>query len=120
MSAALEAGRDLDRMVMAGVMGLTMSMVGTSEMVPHYSTDIADAWQVVEAMRERGWHPEIRWISDWDCKAKWWVNFGGHRLYDATADTAPLAICRAALRAVADATPKSAVAVSPATEVTNP
>lgn len=71
--------------------------------VPHRSTDIAAAWQVVEAFFnhkvevyptkeitvEYGWleHP----IAAWHCQIGW---------HHATADTPSLAICLAALKAI--------------------
>lgn len=70
--------------------------------LPHYSTDIAAAWQVVEQMRRAGyvsgcsdltmdsgqewWH----WTF-WDYSSKKHVDFDGY-------GTAPLAICLAALK----------------------
>lgn len=73
----------------------------------YYSTDIAAAWEVVEKLRERGLHLDInnRQACDGvdDMGGAWWAEFasadyavGGQ----AFADTAPLAICRAALAAV--------------------
>jgi len=61
--------------------------------VPHYSTKIADAWQVVEKMREK---------APWtfrlciDGLGQTYAGFGG-TAGDVYADTAPLAICLAAL-----------------------
>ena len=62
----------------------------------HYSTNIAAAWQVVEMLRSKLWG-RIELVSglEWHCwsdldKAKSW----------GSGDTAPLAICRAALLAV--------------------
>ncbi len=65
--------------------------------LPHYSTDIADAWQVIEHMNDRGWSPTVF------CEFQWWIaNFftdiAGS--FEASAETAPLAICLAALRAM--------------------
>lgn len=65
-----------------------------------YSTKIEDAWLVVEKLRER--------ISDeillgYGCDKAiglWACAFG---IYEVTADTAPLAICRAALKAINNA-----------------
>ncbi len=64
----------------------------------HPSSDIVAAWEVVEKLKKRPviclnvWHDD----SGWCCS----LNFIGGR-YDAVrADTAPLAICRAALLAV--------------------
>jgi hypothetical protein len=72
------------------------------DLVPwHYSTDIDAAWQVVEKMEQ---HPDEILFS---CSRKGWreleweVRFrkcrGNQHDYIASAPTAPLAICRAAL-----------------------
>jgi len=73
---------------------------------PKFSTDIAAAWQVVEKMRDTLGHWELaHHILD---PRKCYAEFGGeYEPYDgwhnckgcALADTAPLAICRAALLA---------------------
>jgi hypothetical protein len=60
---------------------------------PQYSTNIADAWLVVEKMQEKGWLVSIRNFPKWTCE----ICF-----YDPIivyAETAPLAICLAALKA---------------------
>ena len=114
----MKAGRELDALIAEKVMGLTRhdesyvaegvgkvlrfvwrdgcgGCVYSGDMfLPHYSTNIADAWEVVE-------------------KADLWSLYGsiGDGPYRAciqfedreglmTADTAPLAICLAALKAV--------------------
>lgn len=60
------------------------------------STRIADAWEVVEKMRAGGWHAHIEGNSD-----NWRALFDdGHFEKWSDADAAPLAICRAALKAV--------------------
>jgi hypothetical protein len=61
--------------------------------IPRYSEDIAAAWEVVERMRGEGWSFELLYlktISKWLCKI--------NGFYD-TADTAPMAIALAALKA---------------------
>jgi hypothetical protein len=78
---------------------------------PHYSTYIAAAWKVVEKMAERGYSAQVIQSGNEDFA---WVHFyrtvayegdESRRVVDkatgefATADTAPLAICRASLRA---------------------
>lgn len=98
--------------------------------LPKYSTDIADAWDVVERMRDASHRIEIEWEADrgvsktWERNGKKFIGLpelnpdpkpfytckimGKSKEYaqcwtgawDARADTAPLAICRAALRAV--------------------
>jgi hypothetical protein len=63
-------------------------------MLPHYSTEMADAWLVVEQFGIRH-SPSIYQI------ARWYCNFLiDHKRIEASADTAPLAICRAALAAL--------------------
>jgi hypothetical protein len=67
--------------------------------IPHYSTDIAAAWEVVEKVADRFW-----------CRVETggsgpWVTFGkrGYESItweDSLSPTVPEAICRAALRAV--------------------
>lgn len=62
------------------------------------STELDSAWQVVEHLKgERyfwlGWHVRDRRFQ-WECR------FAAPEQYAAFADTAPLAICRAALAAV--------------------
>jgi hypothetical protein len=70
------------------------------EEVPHYSTDIAAAWQVVEHLFTRGLRLSLNAFGG----DPWWAEFadeGYEHGAQAPADTAPLAICRAALAAVA-------------------
>lgn len=62
---------------------------------PRYSTNITAAWQVVERMR----NPDFRLNKDGD----WGCSFGGELRFVGLADTAALAICRAALKAVGGA-----------------
>ena len=61
------------------------------------STDIADAWQVVEKMQS--FELEMDYQESWHA----YVNFPGEEWYSSIGDTAPLTICRAALLAVMDA-----------------
>ena len=63
--------------------------------IPPFSTDIAAAWMVVERMRELGWFFEV----SAECDSQWVAYFDKERYASEAADTAPLAICRAALRA---------------------
>lgn len=65
--------------------------------VPHYTTDIAAAWLVVDAMRARGWRVMI--YDDMDDRV-FIVQFGKAGRVSRNAPTAPLAICRAALAAL--------------------
>ena len=74
--------------------------------VPDYSSDISAAWLVVEKMRERGFTLSIH--TDYivnDCLYEYccivWTNTGGRDFsFEIGAETAPLAICRAALAAL--------------------
>lgn len=102
----MTAGRELDALVAEQVMGMVLpdtlwlrpSEISTEEaaliILPAYSTSIAAAWPILE-------------------KADWWRLCGsladgpffctialGHKEGEENADTAPLAICLAALRAV--------------------
>lgn len=73
------------------------------------STNIADAWLVVERMRALGWHCEVgtHFIDD----STWWARFGRgyydryddhfEQDYMQADDTSPMAaICRASLEAI--------------------
>ena len=83
--------------------------------IPAYSTTWDGAGLVVEAMRERGWWVTIRHCGNGPGKFGWFVDFTHEptqyrgRRTDAVADTAPLAIARAALAALdADTAAKDA------------
>lgn len=107
--------RDLDRQVAERVMGwktreqeghlMVENNPGCGDLAwtPHWepSTSIADAWLVVEAMREKGWWMYCE-LSD---KGAWvgYTTFGGISKGDppgVLASTMPEAICRAALTAL--------------------
>lgn len=127
MNETMQAGRELDALIAEKVMGwppkpahagwqgdVVPSLADPKwvqagpdrgwEMVflPNYSTDIAAAWKVVEKMRET---PKPFFSLAWYISGRWGAAFLGHD--DGTdaemADTAPHAICLAALRAVAKA-----------------
>lgn len=110
------AGRELDALVAEKVMGWkrygrrnsgTWTAPGgfnaSAGSWPTYSTDIAAAWEVVEAMQKKAWVTEVSADCFVDGRP---AGFTAHCWYDddsrhyATADTAPLAICRAALQAM--------------------
>ena len=118
----VKAGRELDAIVAGKVMGCTVAndesgwphcrcKPRTHETlflgIPRYSTHIAAAWQVVETMCERDQRPDLVHNGD-----AWIVSVTGPKgdgaegllssmyVYRAKADTAPLAICLAALKAV--------------------
>lgn len=122
----MEAGRELDALVAEKVMELRRVEEGnvyfwpSPEMVeqirkrhpdvigvdyfpaPHYSTDIAAAWQVVDKLTDENepfprfcifWHKELEWGAEFQMTQELFP----HRVY---ADTAALAICQAALKAM--------------------
>jgi hypothetical protein len=72
-----------------------------------YSTDIAAAWEVVETFDRKSWDVSVSSLTDNDDEV-WEVFFaeyfedGVGRIGKASAETAPLAICRAALIAMMD------------------
>jgi hypothetical protein len=75
--------------------------------LPHYSTDISAAWQVLEQLRDPSEsEPDFWSITDAGIEQGWIVeNIWAHHDGDipnfaVQAETAPLAICRAALLAV--------------------
>ncbi len=129
MADAPKAGRELDAAIAARVMGWSEVEIrpianamgqkvideycgrapgappGTSALVPRYSTMIQYAWDVVEKLR--GQFQFVAVISGkgpagapapWVCK----INTDGG-FFEEKGDTAALAICLAALRAVAPA-----------------
>ena len=101
----MEAGRYLDARIAEEVMGYeripSRKPYGFGNAwLPHYSTRIQDAWLVVEKFDKKtfmmGRHRlsgNLRWVVD---------IFTGNKTgpYRGIADTAPLAICLAALRAI--------------------
>ena len=107
----MKAGRELDVLIAQKVMKLIVNLaIGACEYIdndglyeiPHYSTCIQDAWKVVEKLtqewRFRLTHDFKRPNDERPYRAafcKWGTK--AHRAY---ADTAPLAICLAALKAV--------------------
>lgn len=104
MDKNLSPGRELDALVAEKAMGWARnrgSGVGFTTPDGEYrsidiwspSTDIAAAWQVVGKLRERGFGFSLNdaWIA-------WFL--AAPNEYQASADTAPHAICLAALRAV--------------------
>jgi hypothetical protein len=81
----MPAGREMDVAIGYHVMDL----VAPPELYPDYSTDISEAWKVVEK------------LHDFDINRRhvfWLCSFKGKEPMQG--DTAPLAICRAALLTV--------------------
>lgn len=110
----MPSGRAMDALIAEHVMGWTNprrrhkgTLIMTppaddpvrrgGQAAPHYSTDIADAWQVVEHLLGRAvWQIGVRRIES---LGFWLCEVGG--VYS-RAENAPLAICRAALLAVVE------------------
>lgn len=99
----MEAGRELDALVAEKVMGLPIEGTKLSQYSwthPPYSTDIAAAWEVAEAAKLFTKkmlvlaHDGRNWIV---CEEV--TPSGPHHIYG-SGDTAPLAICKAALEAI--------------------
>lgn len=95
--------RELDARVAREVMGFEVrnGFVRGAYAIGHYSEDMNAAMEVVAALEKRDWYlslDELEGSCRWD--AEFWSgddkSSGGH-----VADTAPLAICLAALEAVA-------------------
>ena len=97
MSGDLKAGGYLDALIGEQVFGIAQDPHGEAVEVPPYSTDIGAAWQIVEHLTSNGsdtfrcqnyddgtWDA---WFHIYDMRCKGYAH----------ADTAPLAICKAAL-----------------------
>lgn len=75
-------------------------MGGRRYALKHYSTDISAAWEVVEKLSRNGCYGfDLGWTSSTNGKP-WHATFAGGRDAHAWAETAPHAICLAALKAV--------------------
>jgi len=84
----LKAGPELDELIVSRVMGHTQ---GDATWVPAYSTDIAAAITTLDLDTQD--YVSLTWTED-----GWMVDVSGCYGHG---DTLPLAICRAALKAVA-------------------
>jgi hypothetical protein len=116
------SGHEIDAMIAKDVMGWLeiyhpdrwINENDLAKELPHYSTDMSDAWDVVEKIKSwgEGWCPQIYWDDndglepgDWVAEFnKYWKVENDYRHTEAVADTAPLAICQAALLAVIERT----------------
>jgi len=109
---SMPAGKEMDSLVAEKVMGLPCSCFldpaycavhGLSiptDSLRRYSTSIAAAFGVVEKLKEYHWDMEWNPITKlWEVEP--WPHVGWHENeFFVQADTLPLAICRAALKAV--------------------
>ena len=130
----MPAGREMDSLVAERVMRIAVfskqyspsiqipcpdnkpgCMVAHFKPVPHYSTDIADAWEVVEKITSKQCgDADDFYVFEIIKRYQQWSVYIHHPLWngrynelspiyemhEAVADTAPLAICRAALRRI--------------------
>lgn len=100
----LEAGSDLDRLVAERVMWLKFISIHQwlgwyqDAGKGHYSTNIAHSWEVVEQLKHL--QPEICGVKVSSNETMWRCDFELADMVAEYAETAPLAICRAALKAV--------------------
>ena len=123
----MDAGREMDALVAEKVMGFTLDYefeqitnapnvkeLRSSDdewgILPNYSTDIADAWAVVNHFVGTDGREQDFFIECWS-DGEWFVAFhpAGYQSRDPKANcdgretgkpSAPLAICRAALKSV--------------------
>jgi hypothetical protein len=102
--------REIDRLVAEKVMGLkiddyyfVLDEKGLREgELLNYSTNIEDAWRVVEKLKNTGDVLIAKDFDDnqWEVEITIWQNESIHKHFVVKAETAPLAICLAALKSV--------------------
>lgn len=94
----MDAGREMDALIAEKVMGRT------PDRLPPYSTDIAAAWLIIGCMWDRGWDGEVEWFRNLGGGIEFRCQFALIEKQEDCAlayrNTAPLAICRAALAAL--------------------
>lgn len=105
----MPAGREMDALIFEKIFGFEKgtfpvyepmkSNVGDYMVRPiqEYSTDISAAWEVVEKLTDGIF---LNDFSLWTTMRCWKADFTELRVADSNAETAALAICRAALLAV--------------------
>lgn len=105
----MKPGRELDALVAEKVMGRTKPehFVPKNVWLPHYSTDIAASWEVVEKMRSMGFYYSVGSIVALGGRGPTLTEshaagFGKRNaLFETVSgETAPHAVCLAALKAV--------------------
>lgn len=105
----MQAGRELDKLVADRVMGLETNLDGHEWSIPRYSTEMVEAWKVVEHLK--GKLPESTFFNLYGSQDDWSfeidTNDGRFLQNGPTIDvvgqgsSAPHAICVVALRAMA-------------------
>jgi hypothetical protein len=105
----VKPGSELDALVAEKVFG--KRVIEGIISYPNYSTSISDAWEVVEVLRRRPPKEAEEMYAELSIEScevtgvvSWWVGWRWHEWTDnkteAVSDTAPHAICLAALKAV--------------------
>lgn len=90
-------------LVRSGSRGYVPVIGGESRFIDnlrHFSTDIRAAWEVVELLNRKGRWPQIQYGPNEDGFESWHVELVNPCDVKIAAETAPLAICLAALKAV--------------------
>jgi len=92
----MDAGPELDAAIAEKIMGIGRHPSNVDNPYPKYSTNIEAAWEVVEEIAKQGFMVQIQYR-----KGAWIRIFHQSSTKAiATADTAPHAICLAALKVV--------------------
>jgi len=115
----MPAGREMDAIIAEKVMGAKIQWIDLSppfgrgrnlfygegepnenQPIERYSTEISAAWGIVEKMREHNsFGPRSFWLwSSLGSLVTWHADFYDEPTQGSEANTAPLAICRAALK----------------------
>ncbi len=105
----MKPGRELDALISKNIFGAyipenaDLQYLETCLALPHYSTDIAAAWSVVENMRHKGYRTEIVFGTQADAYVTFVIGVVRYR-----ADTASVSnsICLAALKCMGIETPR--------------
>ena len=111
----MQAGREMDALIAEKTMGLILDSdnpflanivvfeantgenTGHTQNLPHYSTEMAAAWEVWEWLKTQYHEINFTW-----CKGVCYLTIfeHGNCILGADAETFPLAICRSALKAL--------------------
>jgi len=91
----MEAGREMDALIAEKVTQRNVGIRVYDNRLPRYSTDISAAWEVADWLRNYWGTFELIAGLSWHC----WSELKDAKIWG-TGNTAPLAICRAALLAV--------------------
>lgn len=106
---AMEAGREMDALVAERVFGGNVDPGKYMVVLPHgedayltwptFSTDIAAAWEVIDAMTHQGYSVVTQILSPKEPQSARIYTIGGRAISNSYGSTMPHAICRAALKA---------------------